>query len=108
GDIQVAIKVAEEKGVIGGEACGVYIFPDAHLAPEPFLAACKVLELMATTEKSFGELISAIPQYPLLKGKIECPNDRKQTVMKTLAKELPSKMGDVKEVLTVDGLLESR
>jgi phosphoglucosamine mutase len=104
GDIQVAIKVAESKGIIGGEACGVYIFPDAHLAPEPFLAACKVLELMASTGKSFGELIVAIPQYPLLKGKVECPNDKKQIVMDALAKALPSKMDDVKEVLTVDGL----
>jgi phosphoglucosamine mutase len=104
GDIQVAIKVAELKAVIGGEACGVYIFPNVHLAPEPFLAACKVLELMASTGKSFGELIAAIPQYPLLKGKIECPNDKKQIVMDALARALPSKMGDVKEVLTVDGL----
>jgi phosphoglucosamine mutase len=104
GDIQVAIKVVESNGIIGGEACGVFIFPDAHLAPEPFLAACKVLELMASTGKSFGELISAIPQYPLLKGKIECPNDKKQNVMDTLAEALPNKMSDVKEVLTVDGL----
>jgi phosphoglucosamine mutase len=104
GDIQVAIKVAELKGVIGGEACGVFIFPDAHLAPEPFLAACKVLELMAATEKTFGDLIATIPQYPLLNGKIECPNDKKQSVMDSLAEVLPSKMSDVKEVLTVDGL----
>ena len=104
GDIQVAIKVAELKGVIGGEACGVFIFPDAHLAPEPFLATCKVLELMAATGKTFGNLIETIPQYPLLKGKIECPNDKKQIVMDALAEALPNKMSDVKEVLTVDGL----
>ncbi|MFW9789152.1 MAG: phosphoglucosamine mutase [Candidatus Thorarchaeota archaeon] len=104
GDIQVAIKVAEEKGVIGGEACGVFIFPDAHLAPEPFLAACKVLELMALSGKSFGELIAAIPQYPLLRTKVPCPNDKKQGVMDSLEKTLPVKMSDVKEVLTVDGL----
>ena len=104
GDIQVAIKVEEEKGVIGGEACGVFIFPDAHLAPEPFLAACKVLELMASSGKSFGDLIETIPSYPLLKAKIECPNEKKQSVMDALAKALPGKMGDVKEVLTVDGL----
>jgi phosphoglucosamine mutase len=104
GDIQVAVKVVESKGIIGGEACGVFIFPDAHLAPEPFLAACKVLELMAKTGKSFGELIAAIPQYPLLKRKIACPNDKKESVMSKLATRLPEKVGDVKEVLTVDGL----
>lgn len=104
GDIQVAVKVAESKGVIGGEACGVFIFPDAHLAPEPFLAACKVLELMARTGKSFGELVADIPQYPLLKNKIACPNDKKESVMSKLATVLPEKVGDVREVLTVDGL----
>jgi phosphoglucosamine mutase len=104
GDIQVAIKVEETKGVIGGEACGVYIFPEAHLAPEPFLAACRVLELMARTGKSFGELITDIPQYPLLKGKLKCPNEKKQSVMDALAKDLPKKMKDTVEVLTVDGL----
>ncbi|MFX1481944.1 MAG: phosphoglucosamine mutase [Promethearchaeota archaeon] len=104
GDIQVAIKVEESKGVIGGEACGVFIFPEAHLAPEPFLAACRVLELMAHSGKKFGELIESIPQYPLLKSKLECPNEKKQAVMDALATKLPSAMRDVVEVLTVDGL----
>lgn len=104
GDIQVAMKVAEVNAVIGGEACGVFIFPEVHLAPEPFLAACRVLELMATTGKSFGELIAAVPQYPLLKRKIDCPNEKKQPVMKALIDLLPERMTGVKQVLTVDGL----
>ena len=104
GDIQVAIKVEESKGVMGGEAAGVFIFPELHLAPEPFLAVCKVLELMARSGKSFGELIAQIPQYPLLKSKLNCPNDKKQVVMDSLATTLPGKMEDTVEVLTVDGL----
>lgn len=104
GDIQVAVKLAESNGVIGGEACGVYIFPEAHLAPEPFLAACRVLELMAKTEKSFGELVDAIPKYPIIRSKLECPNDKKENVMKSILEELPNKMSNVKQVLTVDGL----
>ncbi len=104
GDIQVAMKVGESNGIMGGEACGVYIFPEAHLAPEPFLATCRVLELMARTGKTFGDLIAEIPQYPLLKGKLKCPNEKKQSVMDALATALPEKMKDTVEVLTVDGL----
>ncbi len=104
GDIQVAIKVEESEGVMGGEACGVFIFPEIHLAPEPFLATCKILELLAQSGKSFGELIAQIPQYPLLKSKLNCPNDKKQAVMDSLATTLPDKMKDTVEVLTVDGL----
>ena len=56
------------------------------------------------TGKTFGDLISAIPQYPLLKGKLKCPNDKKKSVMDELAKVLPEKMKNVVEVITVDGL----
>lgn len=104
GDIQVSIKIKEMAALHGGEACGVYVFPDFHLAPEPFLAACKVLELMARTEKSFGELIREIPVYPLKKTKISVSNNRKAEVMEKLKDVLPNSIGDVKEVITVDGL----
>jgi phosphomannomutase len=104
GDIQVAIKIKEQKAVHGGEACGVYLFPEFHLAPEPFLASCKILELMAKTGKPFGQMIGDIPVYPLLKSKIRVPNEKKVPVMEILKDELPKAMGDVKEVITVDGL----
>jgi phosphoglucosamine mutase len=104
GDIQVAIQVKEKGAVMGGEACGVFILPEFHLAPEPFLAACRVLEKMARTGKSFGELIKGIPIYPLKKAKVTCPNEKKTQVMKSLAETLPKNLDDVKEVITVDGL----
>ncbi|NWF94743.1 MAG: phosphoglucosamine mutase [Candidatus Thorarchaeota archaeon] len=104
GDIQVAIRIKEEGASFGGEACGVFIFPDFHLAPEPFLTVCRVLELMAKTGKSFGALISEIPVYPLRKTKVACPNERKESVMAHLREELPAGMKQVTKVLTVDGL----
>ena len=104
GDIQVAIKVKETGAVMGGEAAGVFILPEFHLAPEPFLAALRVLERMARTGKSFGELISDIPIYPLMKAKIACPNEKKESVMQNLADSLPKGLKDVVEVITVDGI----
>lgn len=104
GDIQVAIKVKETGAVMGGEACGVFILPEFHLAPEPFLAACRVLERMARTGKSFGELIKDIPIYPISKAKVTCPNEKKSAVMKELSKNLPKGLKDVVDVITVDGI----
>ncbi len=104
GDIQVAIKVKETGAVMGGEACGVFILPEFHLAPEPFLAACRVLERMARTGKSFGELIKDIPIYPISKAKVKCPNEKKSAVMKELSKTLPKGLKDVVDVITVDGI----
>lgn len=104
GDIQVAIEIRERNGLFGGEACGVFIFPEFNYAPEPFLTACKILELMATTDKGLGDLMSEIPIYPLLKTKIQCENERKQDVMEVLEKKLPEALEDVVETITVDGL----
>jgi len=104
GDIQVAIEVKESGAVMGGEACGVFILPEFHMAPEPFLAACRILEKMARAGKSFGELISDIPIYPLMKAKLTCSNDKKSSVMENLAKALPDWLKDVVDVITVDGI----
>ncbi len=104
GDIQVAVKVKEENAVMGGEACGVFILPEFHLAPEPFLASCRILEMMARTGKSFGELIETIPIYPLMKTKLTCPNEKKSIVMKNLVESLPKGLEDVVKVITVDGV----
>ncbi len=104
GDIQVAVKLKELEGIMGGEACGVFIFPSFHIAPEPFLAACKILEMMAHVGKSFGELVSEIPVYPLLKTKLEVANNRKEPVMKELSKMLPKKIDGIQDVITVDGI----
>ncbi len=104
GDIQVAIKIKEENAVFGGEACGVFIFPEFQMAPEPFLAACRILELMAKSDRKFGDLISEVPIYPLLKTKLRCPNEKKEDVMGILAESLPEAMTDTVDVLTVDGL----
>ncbi|MHA1288937.1 MAG: hypothetical protein ACTSPB_16220 [Candidatus Thorarchaeota archaeon] len=104
GDIQVAVEVKESRAVMGGEACGVFILPEFHMAPEPFLAACRVLEKMAKSGKSFSELIDDIPIYPISKAKLKCPNEKKSVVMKTLADSLPKGLSDVVNVITVDGI----
>ncbi len=104
GDIQVSLRIKQSKATHGGEACGVFVFPEFHYAPEPFLASCKLLEMMARTNKSFGELISEIPIYPLKKAKVKVSNEKKATVMSILEDEIPKHLDDVKEIITVDGL----
>lgn len=104
GDIQVALKMNEEGAAFGGEACGVFIFADFNLAPEPFLASCKILELMARTGRGLGNLMSEIPVYPLRKAKLDCRNEKKPKVMAALSKTLPKVLKEVTQVITVDGL----
>ncbi len=104
GDIQVAMKMREENAVFGGEACGVFIFSEFSLAPEPFLATCRLIEMMARTGKRLSELIAQVPAYPLRKTKVNCENERKAAVMERLTDTLPKAIGTVTKTLTVDGI----
>lgn len=104
GDVSVAVAVKEHNAVFGGEPSCTWIFPSMHLAPDGPLAAVKILELVDSTGKRLSELLDELPEYPVVREKVPCPNDKKADVMKKLWPELKKEFPDVVEVLTVDGI----
>lgn len=101
GDLLVARKLMEENGLFGGEENGGLIFPDFIYGRDAALSAAKVLEIMATENKALSELISELPVYYSEKMKSECPDNKKQDVMNSIAEEV-SKLGY--KIDTTDGV----
>lgn len=83
----VAKVMIEKKAVFGGEGNGGLIFPEHLLARDGGMSVAKVLELMDETGKAISELISEIPKYYMIKGKVECRN--KERVLKGLKELYP-------------------
>jgi phosphomannomutase/phosphoglucomutase len=83
----VAKVMMEKKAIFGGEGNGGLIFPEHLLARDGGMSVVKVLEIMYETGKSISELISEIPKYYMLKGKVECRN--KEKVLRELRKMFP-------------------
>jgi phosphomannomutase/phosphoglucomutase len=54
---------------------------------------------MAETGKSLGELVAEQPQYFIEKGKIECPNEKKEPLQKLIYEEVKNE-----NVSTIDGV----
>jgi phosphomannomutase/phosphoglucomutase len=54
---------------------------------------------MAKTGKKLSELIAEQPQYFLEKGKVECPEDKKETVLKKLLEQVKGA-----NLSTIDGV----
>jgi len=104
GDVSVAAAIKEHRAVFGGEPCGAWIFPEVHPVPDGPLAAVKILELLDSSAKKFSELIDALPEYPTVRKKVACPNERKAGVMKRLEPRLKREFPDVVKVLTIDGI----
>ena len=93
----------KEKSVFGGEENGGLIFPEMQYCRDSAMSIAKILEIMAKENKKLSELIDEIPKYEVYKTKMPCPNDKKEIVMKTLAKQT-KKDKNVKQVDETDGV----
>lgn len=71
GEINVAKRMRDIDAVIGGEGNGGVILPDVHLGRDAFVGMTLVLQTMAETGKSLSEIRAELPQYQIVKEKIE-------------------------------------
>lgn len=83
----VAKVMLEKNAVFGGEGNGGLIFPEHLLARDGGMSVAKVLQLLDETGKTLSELVSEIPRYYMIKGKVECRN--KEKVLEELRKKFP-------------------
>ena len=73
GEVNVAIRMREERAVIGGEGNGGVILPDLHLGRDAPLAAALVLQLLSEGEESLSQIVSHYPRYAIVKDKLDRP-----------------------------------
>ena len=88
GDLLVARKLKDEDGLFGGEENGGLIFPDFVYGRDAVMTVAKILEILAKEGKPLSELVAELPVYYASKMKIECPDDQKEFVMSSIAKEI--------------------
>lgn len=81
----VGERVAERKGVFGGEPCGEYVYPKASLLADGTLTALKFVELMCAKGK-YGAQRLRVKTYPLMRGKY--PAKDRQKAMKRIAGDM--------------------
>ncbi|MBU4535522.1 MAG: phosphoglucosamine mutase [Euryarchaeota archaeon] len=103
GDLLVARKLKEKKGLFGGEENGGLIFPDFVYGRDAALSAAKIIEIIALEKKPLSELVAELPVYYSEKMKIKCPDDIKNEVMQLIADEI-SQDNRKFELDTTDGV----
>jgi phosphomannomutase len=73
GEVNVAIRMREERAVVGGEGNGGVILPDLHLGRDAPLAAALVLQLLSEGEETLSQIVSHYPRYAIVKDKLDRP-----------------------------------
>jgi phosphomannomutase len=77
GEIHVARRLAEVGGVVGGEGNGGVILPALHLTRDAPMAAVLILQYLAESGRSLAELVSEMPAYSMVKGRVELADGRR-------------------------------
>jgi len=104
GDAYVAEALMRRGGVFGGEPVGAWIHPDIHPCPDGLLSALRLLKALEELDTTLSGFVADIPEYPLLRAKVECPNHLKPHVMEMIKQLYPEHLTDIRSTSTVDGL----
>jgi len=70
GESNVVEEMKRKNARIGGEGNGGVISPEIHLGRDSLAGIGYVLEMMAERSKTISELVSALPKYSMIKGKV--------------------------------------
>jgi phosphoglucosamine mutase len=104
GDSYVAEALMRHGGVFGGEPVGAWIHPDVHPCPDGLLSALRLLRALEERDVSLSEFIADIPEYPLLRAKVACPDQMKERVMMLIQERYEDRFKRLRSTSTIDGL----
>ncbi|HYG77952.1 MAG TPA: phosphoglucosamine mutase [Planctomycetota bacterium] len=102
GEVNVAERMEEANAIIGGEGNGGVIDPRIHYGRDAIVGMGLILELMARTGSSCSQLAGALPQYAMLKTKIDCPAAQSREVIRRLKAEAQSARANLEDGLRLD------
>ena len=102
GEVNVAERMKEVKATIGGEGNGGVMDPRIHYGRDAFVGMGLILESMARSGRSCSELARALPQYSMLKTKIDCPTARSREIIRVLKQSAPSANANLEDGLRLD------
>ena len=102
GEVNVAERMEEVKALIGGEGNGGVIDPRIHYGRDAIVGMGLILESMARSGKLCSQLAAALPQYAMIKTKIDCPTARGRELIRALRSESPSARVNLEDGLRMD------
>ncbi len=77
----IARRIWDVDGIIGGEGNGGVIFPENMLCRDGMMTAARMVEVLATNDKTLNQLISDLPEYYIMRSKYKCPDHLKSRVL---------------------------
>ncbi len=99
GSVTVSQTMKEVEAKLGGEENGGVFYGPHQSVRDGAMTTALILGIMAKTGKKLSELIAEQPQYFLEKGKVACPEEKKEKVLEKLVEQVKGA-----NVSTIDGV----
>ena len=99
GSVTVSQKMKEVNAKLGGEENGGIFYGPHQAVRDGAMTTALLLNIMAETGQKLSELVAEQPQYFIEKGKIECPDEKKETLLKKMLEQVKGE-----NINTLDGI----
>jgi phosphomannomutase/phosphoglucomutase len=99
GSVTVSQTMKKINAKLGGEENGGVFYGPHQAVRDGAMTTALVMEIMAETGEKLSQLIAEQPQYFLEKGKVECPEDKKEKVLEKLLEQVKGA-----NISTIDGV----
>lgn len=99
GSVTVSQTMKELNASLGGEENGGIFYGPHQAVRDGAMTTALLLDIMAKTGKSLSELVAEQPQYFIEKGKVECPDEKKEALLNKLLEQVKGE-----NITTIDGV----
>ena len=99
GEVNVAVRMRDERAAVGGEGNGGVILPELHLGRDAPVAAALLLQLLHEEGRPLSEIVADLPKYVIVKDKLDRPSASLATVYEALRAAFPDAAADMQDGL---------
>ncbi len=99
GSVTVSQQMKAINAKLGGEENGGVFYGPHQSVRDGAMTTALILEIMARTGKKLSELVEEEPQYFIEKGKVDCPEDKKEELLSRIRQKIKGE-----NVSNIDGV----
>jgi len=99
GEVNVAVRMRDERSPVGGEGNGGVILSELHLGRDAPVGAALVLQLLHEENRSLSEIVADLPRYVIVKDKLDRPSAPLGAVYDALRAAFPDAAADAQDGL---------
>lgn len=99
GEVNVAVRMRDERSPIGGEGNGGVILAEMHLGRDAPVGAALVLQLLHEENRTLTQIVAELPAYVIVKDKLDRPAAPLGTVYEALRAAFPDARADAQDGL---------